>query len=471
MSDEHRRDALGCAGHPIVRTPNIDALAARGVHFQNAYTPSPMCVPTRAAVACGDHVHKIGYWDSATPYEGSRRSWMHQLRNAGVHVTSIGKLHFRSGDDDNGFSEEILPMHVVGGVGWAAGLLRANPPNFAAATELARDVGAGNSSYTDYDLSITAAAEDWLQRRQYKPQPWAAFVSLVSPHYPLTAPEEFYDLYNPADMPLPTGYSSGCHPTHPEIAQIARFFDYNRYFDEQKTQEAKAAYFGLVSFMDNCVGRIMQALHATGQEDNTVVIYVSDHGEMLGDLGLWTKQVMYEASAGIPMIAAGPGIPEGKTITTGTTLLDLYPTALDVTGVPQDEQSSGLPGISIRATATQKNDQNRTIFSEYHDGGSSTGAFMARWKHWKYVYYPGQPCQLFNLQNDPNEFTDLAEGSNQTTEVSQAISEGKRRLLKLCDPEAVNRQCFADQSQRIQQLGGERACRDTFIFNHTPAPK
>ena len=159
ISDEHRRDAMGCMGHPLVKTPNLDALAARGALFENAYTPSPMCVPTRAAIACGDHVHKLGHWDSATPYDGKIRSWMRQLRDGGVDVTSIGKLHFRSSDDDNGFSREILPMHVVGGVGWAVGLLRENPPSYDSAAELASDVGVGTSTYTDYDLEITAAAE------------------------------------------------------------------------------------------------------------------------------------------------------------------------------------------------------------------------------------------------------------------------------------------------------------------------
>ena len=111
-------------GHPIVKTPNLDRLAAHGTLFESAYTPSPMCVPARAALACGDHVHRTRNWDSATPYDGSRPSWMHRLRDAGVKTTSIGKLHFRSTDDDNGFEQEILPMHVVGGTGWTIGLLR-----------------------------------------------------------------------------------------------------------------------------------------------------------------------------------------------------------------------------------------------------------------------------------------------------------------------------------------------------------
>jgi choline-sulfatase len=310
ISDEHRKDAMGCAGHPMVQTPNLDRLAARGTHFTNAYTPSPMCVPARASLACGDYVHRTAYWDSATPYDGARRSWMRQLRDTGVPVTSIGKLHFRSGQDDNGFSNEILPMHVVDGIGWPIGLLRQNLPPYPQAAELAADVGMGTSTYTDYDLDITAAAESWLQHRDV--QPWAAFVSLVSPHYPLTCPEEFYRLYNVNDIPLPVGYNEHTSPQHSELQNIAGFYCYNQYFDEKKTREAIAAYFGLTSFMDNCVGRILAALEANGQAENTVVVYVSDHGDMLGDQGYWTKQVMYEQSVGVPMIMAGPGVPSGN---------------------------------------------------------------------------------------------------------------------------------------------------------------
>lgn len=463
MSDEHRSDAMGCMGHPIVKTPNLDALAARGTVFDNAYTPSPMCVPTRAAVACGDHVHRTGYWDSATPYDGKQPSWMHRLRDAGVETTSIGKLHFRSGKDDNGWSEEILPMHVVGGVGWVAGLLRDNPTDYESAAELAGDVGAGASSYTDYDRAITDAATAWLAKRS--DQPWTAFFSLVSPHYPLTAPEEFYDLYDPTEMDLPIGYTPGATPEHPELARVVSFFDYDRYFTPEKAQQARAAYYGLTSFMDHCVGRVLAALESSGQADETLVLYVSDHGEMLGDHGFWTKQVMYEASAGVPMILAGPGVPVGHRTSTGASLLDIAPTALSLAGVTTD-----LPGASLTEIAKAPNDPGRTVFSEYHDGGSSTGTFMVRWDRWKYVAYVGQPPQLFDLLADPNELTNLASHRANAPAVQAALAEGDQRLREICDPEAVNARCFADQRAKIEALGGEEACRTAFVFNHTPTP-
>ncbi len=470
ISDEHRKDAMGCVGHPIVKTPHLDALAARGTVFENAYTPSPMCVPTRASLACGDHVHKIGHWDSATPYDGKARSWMRQLREQGVDVTSIGKLHFRSGEDDNGFTEEIIPMHVVGGVGWTVGLLRENAPDYTSAAELAEDVGAGHSSYTDYDLAITGAAENWLDAQKGREKPWAAFVSLVSPHYPLTAPQEFYDMYDPAAIDLPVGYGEREQPEHTELKNIVDFFSYDRHFDEQKMRQAKVAYYGLTSFMDDCVGRVLVALKESGQADDTVVVYISDHGDMMGDQGFWTKQVMYEASVGVPMIAAGPGIPAGRRVKTGTTLLDIAATAVDVTGVVPDVQSTALPGISLVDIANSPDNPDRTIFSEYHDGGSTTGTFMVRWGHWKFVYYVGHGPQLFDLTADPHELTNLAMQDVNDTVIQAAWKEGEERLRAICDPEQVNAQCFADQKRRIEELGGVEACATGYSFNHTPTP-
>ncbi|MFY0310020.1 sulfatase-like hydrolase/transferase [Leisingera sp. D0M16] len=466
ISDEHRKDAMGCAGHPIVKTPNLDALAARGTMFTAAYTPSPMCVPTRAALATGDWVHKTGHWDSATPYAGSPRSWMHQLREAGREVVSIGKLHFRSAEDDNGFSEEILPMHVVGGVGWAIGLLRENPPPYDSAAELAGDVGTGSSTYTDYDLAITDAAETWLADPRRQDQPWAAFVSLVSPHYPLTCPEEWYSQYDPAEMDLPVSYGQGL-PDHEELRNIAAFFNYDDYFDEQKMREAKAAYYGLTSFMDHCAGRVIRALEASDQLENTVILYVSDHGDMMGDQGFWTKQVMYEQSAGVPMIAAGPGIPAGHRVATCTSLTDIAATAREVCGLAA---KAGLPGVSLRHIANAPYDESRTGFSEYHDGGSKTGAFMVRWGKWKYVHYAGLQPQLFDLEADPHEQADRAKDGMDDPVAEEALSEGERRLRAICDPEEVNARAFADQRKKIEELGGEDACRTAYVFNHTPTP-
>lgn len=465
ISDEHRRDAMGCMGHPIVHTPNMDWLASRGTLFTNAYTPCPMCVPARAAIACGDYVHRTGYWDSATPYDGRVRSWMHELRASGVNTVSIGKLHFRSGTDDNGFSKEILPMHVADGVGWKVALLRDAAPEFSEAAELAEDAGEGESSYTAYDRQITAAAEEWIREQEDRHQPWSAFVSFVSPHYPLRAPSKYYHMYAGQEMDWPIGYAEDERPDHPEIKTLARFFSYDEHFDSARLHDAKAAYYGLITFLDDCIGRVIEALKESGQLDDTLILYVSDHGDLMGDHGMWTKQVMYEGSVGVPMILAGPGVPAGHRSATGTSLLDLAATAKAEFGLEDVER----PGESLVKLAQKPEQPERTIISEYHDGGSSTGAFMVRWNGWKLVHYVGYRPQLFDLHEDPSELRDLAAESAEDGRIRDAIDEGMRRLREICDPDEVNRECFSDQRCRMDELGGEEACR-TVAFGHTPVP-
>src|SRR5579863_9207505 len=188
LCDEHNPRVLGAAGHPVIRTPNLDRLAARGVRFSSAYCNSPICVPSRAALATGRYVHQIRFWDNAIPYDGSVPSWHHRLRDAGSEVVSIGKLHFRSAADDNGFSEEIMPLHVVDGIGDPLGWLREPLPVRKAALRLAQDAGRGDSTYQQYDDRITAAAVAWLEARAAaadRGKPWVLFVSLVCPHFPL----------------------------------------------------------------------------------------------------------------------------------------------------------------------------------------------------------------------------------------------------------------------------------------------
>lgn len=459
ISDEHRRDAMGCAGHDLVQTPHLDHLAASGTRFSRAYTASPMCVPTRAALACGTYVHQNRFWDSATAYDGSQPSWMHMMRDAGYETTSIGKLHFKSKQLDNGFSEEILPMHIVGEKGWVVGLLRENPPPYDSAAELAEDIGSGDTSYTDYDRMITAEAEKWLCDPARHDRPFVGFISLVSPHYPLKAPAPFFDLYDPQQLTLP----QDSIPDHHEIKAMASFFDYQNYFDEEKMRLAIAAYYGLVSFMDDCVGRVLKALDLSGLAEDTLVIYTSDHGELLGDHGMWTKQVMYEASAGIPLIVRGKGIPAGKVTANGAHLLDLASTALATAGL---EQPSSWPGQDLTELARANPDRSRTVFSEYHDGGSTTGAFMVAWDGWKLVWYAKGEPQLFNLDDDPGEYRNLAADPK----AAGALEEGKRRLLEICNPEEVSAGAFADQRAHIAALGGEEACLNAFVFNATPTP-
>jgi choline-sulfatase len=469
MSDEHSRRVLGCYRHTMIRTPNLDTLAARGVRFTDAYCNSPICVPSRASFHTGRYPHQIRFWDNGLPYDGSVPSWAHRVRAAGHCATSIGKLHFRATQDDNGFSEEIMPLHVVAGIGDPSGMIRRPLPVRKAALNLAKDAGRGDSDYQRYDDAITTAADEWLRAQAPRlEKPWVLFVSLVCPHFPLIARPEWYDLYPETEVPRPALYEQSERPDHPYVAALRECQIYDKGFDEQKLRRAIAAYFGLVSFVDHNVGRLLATLAQTGLAADTRVIYTSDHGDNLGARGLWGKSTMYEESVGVPMIMAGPDVADGVVCREPVSLIDCFPTILDCVGVSRHRDDRGLPGASlfdvVRGTASR-----RTVMSEYHAAGAVTGAFMIRKGPYKYVHYVGMPPQLFDLDEDPQETRDLG----QVPGYGGIVQDCEAVLRRIVDPEAADRQAFADQEARIAALGGRDAvlARGSFAFSPVPGTK
>jgi choline-sulfatase len=457
MSDEHNPKFLGCKGHGVVQTPNIDALAARGARFDAAYTPCPVCVPARAAFATGKYVHQIEAWDNAMPFDGSLPNWHALLRDRGHQTVSIGKLHFRSADDDNGFSDEQIGMHVIDGEGDLLGLIRDEAmPKRAGAYKMARLSGPGESMYTTYDRDITARAQVWLREEAAKhaDKPWVLFVSLVCPHFPLTAPPEHFYRYYDQDLPLPTLYEERHAPQHPFIEDYRNTFAYDEHFEDlDAVKRAQAGYLGLCSFLDENIGKILDALDASGLADTTRVVYTSDHGDNVGNRGLWGKSTMYEDSVGVPLVVAGPEIPAGVTVETPVNLLDLYPFIMDCAGARDSETiTAEHPGGDL-ARIIAEEDPGRAVFSEYHGMGSKTAAYMIRKGRHKLVYYVDYPPQLFDLEDDPEELNDLAGDAN----AQPILAELTEELRKVCDPEALDRAAKAKQADRLERAGGREA--------------
>ncbi len=468
LSDEHSRRVLGCYGHGMIKTTNLDRLAARGVRFSDAYTNSPICVPARAALATGRYPHQIRFWDNGIPYDGSVPSWGHRLKAAGHEAVSIGKLHFRSADDDNGFTEEIMPLHVVDGIGDPLGWLRDPLPVRKAALRLANDAGPGDSTYQQYDDKITAAAVDWLTARARSAggKPWVLFVSLVCPHFPLIARPEWYNLYPEDQMPRPALYEPAeRQPDHPYIAAIRECQVYDKAFDEVKLRRALAAYFGLVSFTDHNIGKLVDALAATGLADTTRVLYSSDHGDNLGTRRLWGKSTMYEESAGVPMILAGPDVPQGFVCDEPVSLVDAFPTVVAGAGLAPHPDDRALPGASL-FDVVKGTSVPRTILSEYHATGAATGACMIRKGKFKYVYYAGMPPQLFDLGADRQETRDLAREPG----YQGLAADCEAALRRVVDPDAADALAKSDQRARIAAMGGREAILARGSFGYSPAP-
>ena len=462
MSDEHSNKVLSCYGHPVVRTPNLDRLAARGTRFTNAYTNSPICVPARASFATGLYAFETGCWDNALAYSGAQPSWGHALREKNIPSYAIGKLHYRSAEDDTGFAEQILPMHIVDGIGDLLGAVRAPLPVRHKSRAVATRLGPGESPYTGYDRDITAAACNWLTRHA-KSGPWVLFVGWVAPHFPLIAPREFYDLYDPRELPLPKACKPEEWPRHPWLDAFRRCFITDEHFTDETRRIAVASYYGLVSFMDSNVGKVLSSLEASGAADDTLVLYTSDHGDNLGTRGLWGKSTMYEESAAIPLILAGRGVPQGGAVRIPVSLVDVHPTLMETFGCAQVK---GTRGDSLLGIARSAPDAERLVFSEYHAAGAATGVFMLRQGRYKYVHYVGMPPQLFDLETDPEELVDVAA----RPEHAERLRRFREQLGRICDPVEIDRRAKADQAALIERHGGREAVVAKGGFGATPAP-
>jgi choline-sulfatase len=468
MSDEHNKRVLGCSGHPMIKTPNLDRLAARGTRFTDAYTNCPICVPARASFATGQYVHKVRCWDNAIAYDGKPPSWGHRLMDQGHRVTSIGKLHYLDSEARrNGFDEEILPLHIVNGVGDLLGLIRDELPRRPGSAKLGPEAGRGESDYTSYDRDIAEATSKWLKTEapKYRDKPWALYVGFVSPHFPLIAPPQFYDMYPEDQVPWPDMYEHDQRPRHPFTDAMRKCLCYDDSFDAPMVRRAITAYFGLTSFLDDNIGKVLRALEEAGLMDNTRVVYTSDHGDNLGTRGMWGKSTMYEESAGIPMILAGPEIPRGNVCHTPVTLADGFPTFIHALGAKPDPRDADLPGHSLLDIA-QGYVPKRTILSEYHAAGAMCGSYMIRHGKWKYIHYTGLPPMLFDLAADPFERRDLGRDAQHAS----VIAECEAALRKVVDPEAVDKLAMSDQQAQIARHGGKEAILKMGTFRYSPPP-
>jgi len=475
MADEHNRAMMGCSGHPLVKTPNLDALAARGTRFANAYTNSPICVPARAAMATGRYNHEICYWDNATAYDGHVSGWGHRLQNAGVPVESIGKLHYRRDEDPLGFDKRQVPMYIKDGVGSITAAIRDPMPPFDPKSKkkpgFAAKACEGDSDYTKYDLKVADLAERWLMSdvAADKTKQWCLFVSFLSPHYPLTVPEPFFGMYNPADMPDPKLNPEGGYVRHPWVDVVALRQPHANCLTPEKSRAAMAAYLGLCSFIDHQIGRVLDSLDAAGLTNNTRIVYTSDHGENAGARGLWGKSVMYEESTGIPMLIAGPDIAAERVCKTPVSLVDLYPTITQGTGVVANSEEENLPGGCLFDIAVEGFDPERVVFSQYHASYSPTGGFMLRKGKYKFNYYVDYPPELFDLEADPDEEKDLAGDPA----FAKVCAKYETLLRKIVDPEVADRQAKDDQNDIVEFYGGrEKVLRDKMGTQaYSPAPK
>lgn len=467
LSDEQDARVLGCAGHPWAHTPHLDALAARGTRFTNAFTPSPICVPARASLATGRWVHQDArHWDNALGYDGAVHGWCHALRDTGHRVESIGKLHYQNGEVDTGFTRQQRSMHLAGGVGQVWGSVRDPMPATPRASHLFDKLGAGESPYNQFDIGCAHDAAAWLAQRAATPddKPWVLFVGFVAPHFPLVVPQRFLDAIDIDALPLPALHPDRGYRRHPWVQCHADYADADGELGtDARRRLALASYYALVSFLDEQVGTVLQALHANGLAGTTRVVFSSDHGDNQGARGMWNKSTLYREATNVPLIVSGPGVPQGHVCHTHANLVDIAPTVLASAGLPVP---SDLPGADLVELANRPDDDQRIGFSEYHAVGSPSAAFMLRQGRWAYHHYVGFAPELFDTVADPDQHRDLAADPAHADTLRHMAALLRARL----DPDALDRQAKADQNALVARFGGREQALRTGPPGATPVP-
>jgi choline-sulfatase len=444
MTDEHNPTVSSPYGHPFVQTPNIQRLANRGVVFENGYCNSPLCVPSRASFMTGKYVHRVGVYDNFASLSSNEPTWAHRLNAAGYETALSGKMHFLGEDQQHGFQRRVLSdIHgkmMSATVDWNTKEGWSTPSHRQRFTE----AGPGNYRYSQYDDAVTARAVQYLAEPERKANPWALCVGLITPHFPLIVRQKFWDMYYPRHADLPNIPEGHLDAQHPQNQRLREYFACDG-LSEETIRRCRAAYYGLVTFADERIGMILDALERNGLDDNTLVAYVADHGEMNGDHGMWWKCTFYEGSSRVPFIVSWP-----KQIAPGrreriVSLVDLTRTILEFAGCDVKEQD--LDGVSLGGVLRgTEADGGGHAFSDYYAHGTDRAARMLRMGRYKLNYYHDEPLELFDLKTDPGEFVDLVNDPAHAAVRKQMLS----LVMSDWDPVQIDRD--ARISQRLRRV-------------------
>ena len=442
MSDEHSPFVTGCYGNTQVRTPHLDALARDSSVFDRAYCNSPICVPSRMSFLTGKYTHKIGVWDLDSRLPAQFETYAARMSRLGYETALCGRMHITGSDRLRGFDKRLVDDREE----WLTSIVVPDrgPESRRWSNSHVSECGPGMGENQIYDRIVAETAVEYLKEKanEKSGKPWLLTVGFMSPHFPLIAPREFYDLYDPALMPLPDLHGETFETQHPVIRQLRYFFRTETDLPESLVREALTCYYALVSYTDFLVGMILEAVDQSPLKDNTVVIYVSDHGEMAGQHGLWQKNCFYEPSVRIPMMVRIPGMSGGKRIADNVSLVDFAPTFLELAGLPPGESDGD--GQSIMNLIRGSREPERIVFSEYHAQGMLNAGYMILKGDWKFNYYVGERPQLFNIVEDPHEICDLASHPD----FAGIVADLKNELYRIVNPEEVNRLAHLDQERR-----------------------
>lgn len=393
-----------------IKTPNLDKLAESSVVFDSAYCPSPLCAPSRMALVSGLHVSKIGAYDNACSIASDVITYAHYLRAAGYETILAGKMHF-IGDQLHGYENRLTADIYPGDYGWAVNW---DEPSrrlewYHNSSSILQAGPVVRTNQLDYDEEVLHKSKQWLYdyaRGPKQQRPFCLTVSFTHPHDPYAIEEKYWDLYENVDIELPkvSIKPEDQDPHSKRLRYVSELEGHN--FTDEQVKRARRAYYGAVSYIDDNVGQLLSVLEKCGLKENTIVVFSGDHGDMIGERGLWYKMSYFENSVRVPLVINAPNQFRPHHVTENVSTVDLLPTFVDLVG------SSLVPGLPIDGLSLlphlREQGGHDTAFAEYMGEGTVAPLMMIRRGPWKYITCPADPPQLFNLKDDPLELNNLA---------------------------------------------------------------
>lgn len=433
MSDQHKRSCMGAYGDTVARTPNLDALAAKSVRFTNAYCANPVCTPSRASLMTGLYSHNHEAQDNAHSYSSRHKTMAHHFGAAGYTTALIGKMHWVDAQthgfdyklDFNDWFQYLGPKtaiyvdelgHPNSGSGQPEidDLWRDNGDpwkNIRHKDDRKGAVNVGRVSLLEekdhFDSFVARESARFLRNHRREDGPFFLVSSFLKPHDPFMPAQRFADMFRPEDMKLPASWGKADLDSLPrEVVQSIRYNGPTpEVSDEAAAKRHMAFYYANLAQMDDCVGHVFAALKETGHDRDTIIVYTSDHGEMLGDLGLWQKFEFYEGSCGIPLLVHVPDGVSGV-VNTPVSQVSLGATMTDLSGVRQVAPNDGVSFAAlVRDPASRLHVE--PVFAEYALN-TPRAKYMVREGDWKYTFWTHDRDELYNLETDPAELHNVA---------------------------------------------------------------
>ena len=399
----------------FLHAPHLKALAARSARFRNNYTASPLCAPGRAAFMSGQLPSRTGVYDNAAEFTSSIPTFAHHLRASGYHTVLSGKMHFVGPDQMHGFEERLTTDIYPADFGWTPDYRKPGERIDWWYHNLGSVTGAGTaeiSNQMEYDDEVAFLAAQKLYdfariSNQADRRPWCLTVSFTHPHDPYVARRQYWDLYEDCPALDPEIGFIPADQQDPHSQRLYLASDYASFdITPEQVRRSRRGYFANISYIDDKVGELLSVLERTHMLDDTIILFCSDHGDMLGERGLWFKMCFYEGSARVPLMIAGKGLPSGL-IETPTSNLDVLPTLCDLAGVDLSDIAPWTDGQSL-LPLVRGEQRTAPVLMEYAAEGSYAPLVAIRDGRFKFVHCEIDPPQLFDLESDPRELRNLA---------------------------------------------------------------